>query len=157
MKDLLSRAMELAMKAHKGQTRWDKKTEYISHPIAVMNMIATNGFMGIVQVAAILHDVVEDTKITLVDLRRLCYPEEVVDAVDAISRRKDEEGAKEDYLEYILRVKDNDIARIVKFFDITHNLSDGKVVGSMKDKYKMARHLIAMGDCNLEMMLKVTA
>ena len=157
MKDLLSRALELANKSHKGQTRWDKKTPYVTHPIAVVRMIAEFGFPGEVQVVAALHDVVEDTSITLIDLKRLGYPEEIVDAVDAMSRRNGEDG-KEDYLAYILRVKENSIARVVKIFDITHNLSDvkpkGKGGGSMRDKYRVARHFLASGDEHLEMVME---
>lgn len=69
-------------------------------------------------VVALLHDVVEDTDITLDDLRAKGFDEEIVDAVDAITRRKEEIK----YFDFIERVKKNDIARIVKIHDLEDNM-----------------------------------
>jgi len=59
--------------------------------------------------AAVLHDVVEDTEVTLDDLQAEGFPERVVEAVDALTRRPGEP-----YELFILRAASNDIARTVK-------------------------------------------
>ena len=69
-------------------------------------------------VVALLHDIVEDTDITLDDLRAKGFDEEIVNAVDAITRRKEEIK----YFDFIERVKKNDIARIVKIRDLEDNM-----------------------------------
>jgi len=69
-------------------------------------------------VVAWLHDIVEDTDITLDDLRAKEFDEEIIVAVDAITRRKEEIK----YFDFIARVKKNDIARIVKIYDLEDNM-----------------------------------
>jgi (p)ppGpp synthase/HD superfamily hydrolase len=124
----LQKAKELATKAHKGQHRWGGEP-YITHPEAVAEMVDTFTEKQV----AWLHDVVEDTNVSLKDLTDYGFSETVVEAVDAITKRKGEE----EYDEYIERVARNDIATEVKIADITHNLSCG-AKGSMGDKYRLA-------------------
>lgn len=124
----LELAKSIATKAHEGQTRWDKFTPYITHPEAVANLVEQEKE----KVVAWLHDVVEDTPITLSDLMD-SFPTDIVSAVDAITKR-----GNEDYDKYIRRVGNNPLSRVVKIADITHNLSDLKK-GSMRDKYMVAR------------------
>lgn len=69
-------------------------------------------------VVALLHDVVEDTGITLDDLREKEFDGEILVAIDAITRRKDEHK----YFDFIQRVAKNDIARIVKIHDLEDNM-----------------------------------
>jgi (p)ppGpp synthase/HD superfamily hydrolase len=69
------------------------------------------------QMAAVLHDVVEDTSVTLEELRRRGFPEAVVAAVDALSRRPGEP-----YLAFIDRAGSHRIARPVKLADLHDNL-----------------------------------
>jgi GTP pyrophosphokinase len=66
--DLITRAYEVAAEAHEGQLR---KTgdPYISHPLAVALMLAEHGLDEATVAAALLHDTVEDTPVTLDDLR----------------------------------------------------------------------------------------
>ena len=79
--------------AHRGQR--DKAGEpYILHPLRVMHAVC--GFHE--RMAAVLHDVVEDTSVTLDELRRRGFPQAVVAAIDALSRR-----AGEPYLAFIDR------------------------------------------------------
>ena len=119
-------AIRLATKLHEGQK--DRCGEpYIEHPMAVLNMvlpqlIASNLDLGIVpsnvdeQIVAVLHDVIEDTPMTLEALKELGYSDAVVEAIDAISKRR-----TETYWEYIDRVKVNPVARKVKLADLKHN------------------------------------
>ncbi|NLA90511.1 MAG: HD domain-containing protein, partial [Synergistaceae bacterium] len=95
----LERAIEIATKAHEGQT--DRGgAPYIRHCLRVMERMATEEM----KIAAVLHDVVEDTPVPLEDLRREGFSEAVVKAVDALTRR---EG--EDYPIFIMRTACNHI------------------------------------------------
>lgn len=110
---------ELAEWAHRNQK--DKNgAPYIEHPRAVA--LAVQPFGNAVMIVALLHDVVEDTDVTLDDLRAHGYPPKIVDAVDAITRRDGET-----YADFIERVKMNSIARVVKMADIMHNLEPARV------------------------------
>jgi (p)ppGpp synthase/HD superfamily hydrolase len=88
---------------------------------------------------AVLHDVVEDTEVTLDDLSSE-FGHVVVEAIDALSRR----GKAERYVDFIARAKSNPISRMVKIADIEHNLTDLKP-GSMRDKYELALHILKSG------------
>lgn len=108
----LEDAIILAAWAHKGQTEFNG-SPYIMHPLRVMMGVKTE--TG--RMAAVLHDVVEDTTYTLDDLRQAGYPEDVVAAVDSLSRREDES-----YSDYIQRLKQNPLAVRVKLCDLRDNM-----------------------------------
>lgn len=104
-------AFQLAKQAHKGQK--DKAgTDYIYHPIHIAAQMETD----IEKAVAYLHDVVEDTDITLCDLSNMGFPEQIVEAVDAITKR-----SGEPYDHYIKRVTENPVAKKVKIADMMHN------------------------------------
>ena len=106
------RAAEIAKEAHAGQV--DKAGEpYINHPWRVASKLS--GDEGIV---ALLHDVVEDSEWTLDRLRAEGFSETVLDAIDAVTRRKGE-----DYFDFIRRARDNEIGRVVKIHDLFDNLA----------------------------------
>ena len=77
---------------------------------------------------ALLHDVVEDTDITLDDLRRNGFPEEVIEALSLMTHNDDVP-----YLDYVRAMKDNPIARKVKLADLAHN-SDLTRLDEVDDK-----------------------
>ena len=109
--ECVKKALDIATKAHEGQK--DKGgNDYIGHPIAVSAMCSYLSD----QIVALLHDVVEDTSVTLDEIRMEIPDDEIIDAIDAMTRRKDEPRE-----EYLVRVKKNSIARRVKIFDLTHN------------------------------------
>jgi (p)ppGpp synthase/HD superfamily hydrolase len=116
--DLLSKVIMFAVNAHEGQT--DKIGEpYILHPLRVM--MDCNSMVE--KVVAILHDTVEDTDVTLEDIRALfvsnrTFADTVVDAVDAITKKKGQS-----YDDYLNIVKQNPIALSVKLADIRDNMS----------------------------------
>lgn len=113
----LQDAIALATKAHQGQK--DKAgAVYINHPLRVMSRMATDEE----RMVAVLHDVVEDTSITLQQLRVAGYPKAVVDAVDALSRRKGET-----YEQFIERLKPNALARKVKIGDLEDNMDLSRI------------------------------
>ena len=109
---VLERAIALALRAHAGHVDRAGKP-YILHPLRVMLRFEE----PLAMIAAVLHDVVEDSDITLEDLRTARFPEEVVSAVDALTRRPNET-----YDVYIRRAAENPLARQVKIADLEDNL-----------------------------------
>lgn len=116
----LNLANKIAKVAHKNQV--DKAGEpYIEHPKAVQDMV--NGDRA--KTVAILHDVIEDTDITLDKLYSLGIMDlHILDAIDCLTKR-----AEEDYYMYLKRVKSNNLAVIVKRADIAHNMSEKRLNG----------------------------
>ena len=109
--ELTKKAMKLSFAAHKDQV--DKSgLPYVFHPFHLAEQMIDE----LTTVAALLHDVVEDTPYTFTDLREMGFPEEVLDALRLLTH---DDGAP--YLEYVARLKDNPIASAVKLADLRHN------------------------------------
>ena len=89
---------------------------YIFHPFTVAESM-TDEYSTCV---ALLHDVVEDTDVTLEDLEGE-FPEEVIEAVRLMTHDKDV-----DYEEYVTALKGNPIARAVKMADVEHNANESR-------------------------------
>ena len=109
----LEDAVTIAAQAHKGQ-RDKAGAPYLLHPLRMMLRMESEAAM----VAAVLHDVVEDTEWTLGRLREAGFSEEVLEAVDCLTHR---EG--ESYREFVERVRTNPIARQVKIADLEDNMN----------------------------------
>ena len=108
----LERAIEIAVSAHKGQV--DKAGKpYILHPLRLMFKMQTENEM----IAAVLHDVVEDTDWTIEKLEAEGFNEEVITAVKLLTHDK-----KVQYKKYIEAIKTNKIALKVKLSDLEDNL-----------------------------------
>ena len=108
----LGKAIALAAQAH--QEQYDKAgAPYILHPLRLMLRMRSETDM----MAAILHDVVEDTDWTLDKLQQAGFPDEVVQAVECLTHRD-----QETYEEFIARVMENPIARRVKLADLEDNM-----------------------------------
>ena len=67
-------------------------------------------------IVALLHDVVEDTDVTIDNLLNEGFTEEIVSAIKDMTKLKNE-----DYFEYLCRVKNNNISKKVKLADLRHN------------------------------------
>lgn len=117
MKLSLEEIFEIAYGAHEGQFRFDGVTEYIIHPVRVRKRLSKESYE--VQAAALLHDVIEDTKVTEADLRARGIEEVIIQAVIALTKLKTETNE-----EYWTRVKANEIATKVKIADVIDNISD---------------------------------
>lgn len=134
-----------AERAHHGQV--DKASNpYIDHPRAVAKALVEHGEHAIM--AGLLHDVVEDTDVTLENLRAMGYPEEVVAAVDSVTRREDET-----YMDLIRRAAANPLGRLVKLEDNRHNsdparlaLLDAEQRAWFEQKYAKARAVLLAGE-----------
>ena len=105
------KAYEIAKRAHLGQV--DKAGEdYIKHPQKVASFVKSDEEKAV----AYLHDVIEDTELTLEDLYEYGFSKEVIEAVDIITKKRGE-----DYQSYLNSVKKNKLARAVKLADLRHN------------------------------------
>lgn len=118
---LLELARAVALVAHDGQV--DKAgVDYFEHPKTVSERCHTlDG-----KIVGFLHDVVEDTTITLEDLRNIGFEEVQLEALSLVTKVKDENYSEDLYYE---RIKQNEIAREVKLADLSHNLELGRLKG----------------------------
>ena len=107
----LFKAIELAKQHHKGQTDRTGKP-YIEHPLRVMNQMKSEEE----KIVAVLHDIVEDTDISLNDLRNEGFSEEVVSAVECLTKQDGE-----NYDSYIERISFNPLAVKIKLADLEDN------------------------------------
>ena len=108
----LEKAIEIASKAHAGQL--DKGGEpYILHPLRVMLRMKTN----LERMVAVLHDVVEDSDITIDKLAEEGFPAQVLEAVAALTKLPGESR-----LQAAERAAHSPIARAVKLADNAENM-----------------------------------
>lgn len=107
----------LCVTKHYGQ-RDKVGAPYALHPIRIMLRFADEP----ARIVALLHDVVEDCDVTLDELREMGYSEEIVAALDCVTKR---EG--ESYEEFILRSKANPLARRVKLADLADNMDLSRI------------------------------
>lgn len=121
--DIEYRAIEFAARAHRHQVRKGSDTPYISHPYAVGMMLARAGFDGEVVAAGILHDTVEDTPVTLDELRQE-FGERVASIVEGCTEPNKSaswEERKEHTIHYLTTASYE--VRAVACADKLHNLS----------------------------------
>ena len=108
----LCHAINIAIKAHHKQL--DRSGQpYITHPFRVME----SGQTLEEKIVGVLHDVIEDTTLTLNDLSVEGFSDVIIDAVDALSKTENEA-----YDHYIARVEKNELAIRVKLNDLTDNM-----------------------------------
>ena len=125
----LEKAIQIAVDAHAGQT--DKAgAPYILHPIRVMLGLRRQKE----QIVAVLHDVVEDSRWTLSDLLAEGFNDDVVSAIDALTKR-----GGEAYNDYLGRVAKNDLAVRVKLEDLRDNSNLHRLVEPTQRDYDRLR------------------
>ena len=125
----VQRALEFATKKHEGQKRIGGD-DYITHPIAVCEMVKSQGFGENYQITALFHDLLEDTNATCEEI--LAYGnQEILTAVKLLTKQKGYDMAS-----YINAIKNNEIAFVVKGADRLHNLQCALVTDvDFKRKY----------------------
>ena len=137
---LTNKALKIAYAAHHGQLDYNG-IPYIFHPVHLAEQMEDE----ISCCVALLHDTVEDTDVTLDDLRAE-FPPEVTDAVALLTH---EQGA--DYFDYVRRIAANPIAAKVKLADLDHNSDQTRCIGSdlteeklayWREKYRKARAIL---------------
>lgn len=123
-------AAALSKYAHRGQT--DKAGRpYWEHPDAVASLVSSEDE----KIVAYLHDVLEDTDVTEDTLRNL-FGDTVTDAVKMLTHAK-----SEPYMDYIRRVKENELAKNVKLADLTHNMNLKRLpVITEKDEERLKKY-----------------
>ena len=105
------KALKLCFEAHKDQV--DKSgLPYVFHPFHLAEQMQDEN----TTIVALLHDVVEDTDYTLDDLRAMGFGDKVVEALSYLTH-----DPTVPYMEYVARIRENDIARLVKLADLRHN------------------------------------
>lgn len=110
------KAMIVAYQAHKNQ--FDKaQVPYIYHPIHLAEQMNTE----LECIVALLHDVVEDTDMTFLDLEKF-FSSEVIEILKLLTRDK-----RTDYMEYIKKIKPNKVAKKIKIADIIHNSDETRL------------------------------
>ena len=140
---MLDRAIALAVEAHAGH-RDAGGQPYVLHPLRVMLRLGGETE----RVVAVLHDAVESQpdRVSLDRLRREGYPEEVIYAVDRLTRR---EG--ESYEAFADRIAPSELARRVKLADLADNLEPARAaqvaedVEGLRDRLLAWRRLSAQG------------
>jgi len=136
--NVIEHAKKIAINGHKDQVRRDGITPYIKHPLRVAAKLCKKENSDEVIATALLHDIVEDTTITLKDLKKFGFSNEIVEAVDALTHRR-----KENYFKYIGQIQENPIARTVKNADIIDNLNDAPTT---KQMYKYGKALTMLNE-----------
>lgn len=131
----LERAIVIAATAHRGQT--DKGgAPYVLHPLRVMMRMSTNQE----RIAAVLHDVLEDSDVTVDDLRADGFPDAVIDAVALLTKPE-----AEDYEAYVARVVRNPLALRVKVADLEDNCDLSRIPSPTgKDHARVERYRRAL-------------
>lgn len=139
--ELTKKAMLTAYNAHHGQ--YDKSGfPYIFHPYHLAEQMNDEISVCI----ALLHDVIEDTSVTVQELEAE-FPPEVTEAVKLLTY-----NGKEDYFDYIKRLKTNPYAKLVKIADLIHNSDHSRLVNTAdipeykrtywKEKYTQAYEIL---------------
>lgn len=118
------------MKIKHGDQKRKHGTMYYTHPLAVSELLKSKGYGEDYQVAGLFHDLLEDTDASEEEI--LAYSnEQVALAVKLVTKEK---GYDMD--EYMTRIKENDMARMVKLADRIHNLSEAKFASEkFQNKY----------------------
>jgi (p)ppGpp synthase/HD superfamily hydrolase len=123
---MLEKAILIAANAHKGQV--DKGgNPYILHPLRLMFSRKNETEM----ICSVLHDVIEDTDVTLDYLRSQGFSEEVLSALNALTRRHNET-----YDEFISRIINNKIACEVKIADLSDNMDLSRIENPSQEDYE---------------------
>ena len=138
---LINKAIDIAFSAHKDQ-RDKAGRPYFMHPVIVASQMNSEYEIC----TALLHDVIEDTDITIEELERE-FPKEITDALRLLTH--DDNTA---YLDYVREIKKNPIARKVKLADLNHNLDITRIQDNPKllegfvrrrEKYEKAREILS--------------
>lgn len=109
--NLTKKAMKISFEAHKEQT--DKNgMPYIYHPIHLAEQMQDEATVCV----ALLHDVAEDTDITLDDLKQEGFSKEIMDALRLMTH-----DDAVPYMDYVRRIRENPITTAVKLADLKHN------------------------------------
>ena len=147
---LTNKAMKLAYDAHHGQVDCNG-VPYIFHPYHLAEQMTDE----ITTCVALLHDVVEDTDVTIEELEAE-FPKEVTEAVRLLTHDK-----STDYFDYVRAIKTNPIAKTVKLADLSHNQDESRIavptvvterkLKHWREKYAKAREILEDASCTIRL------
>jgi GTP pyrophosphokinase len=124
--EMIERAFQLSFSAHRGQKRLSGE-DFISHSIEVAKILVDQQLDSVTVAAALLHDVAEDSDVTLSEIRTE-FGDEVADIVDGLTKistltfRSAEEEQSENYRKFLLSVARDARVIMVKLADRLHNM-----------------------------------
>lgn len=135
MQQLLEKALSIALTAHKGQK--DKGgSPYILHPLRVMSSVVTMEE----KIVALLHDVVEDSTITIQQLSEEKFSKKILSAVSLLTKKENQP-----YENYIRAIKKNALATRVKKADLKDNMNIARLKTiKQKDKDRIRKYKSAL-------------
>lgn len=123
------KALKLCFEVHKEQK--DKSgLPYVFHPFHLADQMDDENSV----IVALLHDVVEDSDKTFEDLIEMGFKHEIIDALKLLTHEEDV-----DYFEYVLKIKENELAKKVKLADLRHN-SDTSRLDKITEKDSQRVH-----------------
>lgn len=137
---MTKKAMQIAYNAHHGQVD-QVGAPYILHPVHLAEQMDDEISCAV----ALLHDVAEDTSVTLQQLSEV-FPQEVIVPLTLLTHEK---GT--DYFEYVKAIRQNPVAVKVKLADIAHNSDQSRCVGAglpevklqyWRNKYSRAKRIL---------------
>ena len=134
MSQYLHKAITIACEAHQGQSSINGEP-YILHPLRLLIKAKSNEE----RIIAILHDVIEKTNISLLDLKNKGFDQNIISSIDSLSRRRNES-----YIEYIERLMQNKISVKIKLLDLVDNIkihsenNDNGIYDAKINQYKNA-------------------
>ena len=140
---LINEAYGVALKAHENQKRGNGEP-YITHPLAVANILAGYRLDSASIITALLHDVVEDTSVTLAMVQKTFGPEVagLVDGVTKLTRlelQSDRTKQAENFRKLVLAMSKDIRVLIVKLADRLHNMRTIGAIGAAPKRQRIAR------------------
>ncbi len=140
---LINEAYGVALKAHENQKRGNGEP-YITHPLAVANILAGYRLDSASIITALLHDVVEDTSVTLAAVQKQFGPEVagLVDGVTKLTRlelQSDRTKQAENFRKLVLAMSKDIRVLIVKLADRLHNMRTIGAIGAAPKRQRIAR------------------
>lgn len=141
---LTRKAMKFAYDAHHGQVDAGG-VPYVLHPVHLAEQMEDE----VSACVALLHDIVEDTDVTIEQLAQE-FPQEVIQAVSLLTH-----DPQESYSDYVRKIRGNHIATVVKLADLAHNSDESRLLGEesvsehqkevWRRKYQEARRILGEG------------
>lgn len=120
------KALKLCFEIHKDQT--DRGgLPYVFHPFHLAEQMTDEAST----IVALLHDVAENSSVTLDDIREMGFPHEVTEALTLLYHEK-----SVPYMDYVVKLGENQIARIVKLAELKHNSDMSRLDELTADDWK---------------------
>jgi GTP pyrophosphokinase len=162
--DLIERAYLLSARAHRGQKRWSGE-DAVSHSVGVARLLVELHLDSVSIACGLLHDVVEDTDVSIADLEKE-FGSEVASIVDGLTKistltfRSTAEEQVENYRKLLVSVARDARVIMVKLADRVHNMrtlehlpeeKQGRIALETREIYAPLAHRLGMGQVRAEL------